>query len=64
MKRRDFMTGVGVSILLALSKSNSQVPAQRPPLLRLFWAHADQKTPFPAPDEPIALPRFWQRGLS
>ena len=33
MKRRDFMTGVGTSILLALSKSNSQVPAQRPRLL-------------------------------
>jgi hypothetical protein len=33
MKRRDFMAGVGASILLALSKSNSQVPAQRPRLL-------------------------------
>ena len=33
MKRRDFMTGVGASILLALSKSNSQVPAHRPRLL-------------------------------
>jgi hypothetical protein len=33
MKRRDFMTGVGASILLALSKSNAQVQAHRPRLL-------------------------------
>jgi hypothetical protein len=33
MKRRNFMAGVGASILLAVSKGNSQVPAQRPRLL-------------------------------
>jgi len=33
MKRRDFMAGVGASILLAVSKGNTQVPAQRPRLL-------------------------------
>src|ERR1051326_7744421 len=33
MKRRDFMADAAASILLTLSKSNSQVPAQRPRLL-------------------------------
>ena len=33
MKRRDFIAGVATSILLAVSKSNTQVPVQRPRLL-------------------------------
>jgi hypothetical protein len=33
MQRRDFMTGVVGSILLAVTKANTQVPAQRPRLL-------------------------------
>ncbi|HET6176207.1 MAG TPA: heparinase II/III family protein [Candidatus Sulfotelmatobacter sp.] len=33
MKRRDFMAGMGASVLLALSRSNSQVPVQRPRML-------------------------------
>jgi hypothetical protein len=33
MKRRDFMAGVAASILLAVSKGNTQAPAKRPRLL-------------------------------
>ena len=33
MKRRDFMAGVAASILLAVTKGNTQVQAQRPRLL-------------------------------
>ena len=33
MKRREFMASVGASVLLALARSNSQVPVQRPRLL-------------------------------
>ena len=33
MQRRDFMTGVAASILLAVTKGKTQVPAQRPRLL-------------------------------
>lgn len=33
MKQRDFMAGIGASVLLALSRSNSQVRVQRPRLL-------------------------------
>jgi hypothetical protein len=33
MKRRDFMAGVGVSLLLRLSRSNAEIPVQRPRLL-------------------------------
>ena len=41
MKRRDFMAGVGASILLAVAHGNSQVTAQRP---RLLIANADAFT--------------------
>ena len=30
MKRRDFMTGVAASILLAVTKGNSEVPVRHP----------------------------------
>src|SRR3984885_10238686 len=33
MKRRDFMAGVAAAILLAVTKGNAQVQAQRPRLL-------------------------------
>ena len=41
MKRRDFMAGVAASILLAVSRGNTQVPAQRP---RLLIANTDPFT--------------------
>jgi len=41
MKRRDFMAGVAASILLAVTKGNTQVQAQRP---RLLIANTDAFT--------------------
>ncbi len=41
MQRRDFMTGVAASILLAGTKGKTQVPAQRP---RLLISHTDAFT--------------------